>query len=383
MAKEQRRIRAGNMHNGFAFHVDAIPCARSYKNVSSFAASRSSLPLLLIPSQKRGTRTQGCFPVLNNFKSHRPTDSYPLQLLFHHHFCRHLHSTNSRIQDEFSWDSFLPLEKYSLQFIEEKRSFNDPHYSPILRPNESFPFVSRNCRSPPVIGYTENFARYRVRGSFLEKCLHSWPGKNRAEPFNGLSLQLLLFDLGFVSVLRIFSAIGWIPRKFLSREKKERRHPRKILAQLIGKRTGTSTEIMFRFCSKSVYQHWPGYLAIPPCYNSYGALERTSLSPFYFGCRSDRFRRSGLVANSIDEQILVRCFPRLNVPDVIEHSNRQRVFNTYLIGFDRYNIIFFSMFKRFRRKNFYPRLIIFKRKASSRAIFICVKTMSLIDDDVQ
>lgn len=276
-----------------------------------------------------------------------------------------------------------PPEKYSLQFIEEKRSFNDPHYSPILRPNESFPFVSRNCRSPPVIGYTENFARYRVRGSFLEKCLHSWPGKNRAEPFNGLSLQLLLFDLGFVSVLRIFSAIGWIPRKFLSREKKERRHPRKILAQLIGKRTGTSTEIMFRFCSKSVYQHWPGYLAIPPCYNSYGALERTSLSPFYFGCRSDRFRRSGLVANSIDEQILVRCFPRLNVPDVIEHSNRQRVFNIYLIGFDRYNIIFFSMFKRFRRKNFYPRLIIFKRKASSRAIFICVKTMSLIDDDVQ
>lgn len=86
MAKEQRRIRAGNMHNGFAFHVDAIPCARSYKNVRSFAASRSSLPLLLIPSQKRGTRTQGCFPVLNNFKSHRPTDSYPL----HHHFCRHL-----------------------------------------------------------------------------------------------------------------------------------------------------------------------------------------------------------------------------------------------------------------------------------------------------
>lgn len=81
MAKEQRRIRAGNMHNGFAFHVDAIPGARSYKNVSSFAASRSSPPLLLIPSQKRGTRTQGCFPVLNNFKSHRPTDSYPLQPL--------------------------------------------------------------------------------------------------------------------------------------------------------------------------------------------------------------------------------------------------------------------------------------------------------------
>lgn len=298
-------------------------------------------------------------------------------------------TTFAAISDQFpdpGWIfvRFLPPPWEILPTIHwEKRSFNDPHYSPILRPNESFPFVSRNCRSPPVIGYTENFARYRVRGSFLEKCLHSWPGKNRAEPFNGLSLQLLLFDLGFVSVLRIFSAIGWIPRKFLSREKKERRHPRKILAQLIGKRTGTSTEIMFRFCSKSVYQHWPGYLAIPPCYNSYGALERTSLSPFYFGCRSDRFRRSGLVANSIDEQILVRCFPRLNVPDVIEHSNRQRVFNIYLIGFDRYNIIFFSMFKRFRRKNFYPRLIIFKRKASSRAIFICVKTMSLIDDDVQ
>lgn len=38
MAKE--RIRAGSMHNGFALHVDAIPGARSYKNVSSFAASR-------------------------------------------------------------------------------------------------------------------------------------------------------------------------------------------------------------------------------------------------------------------------------------------------------------------------------------------------------
>lgn len=192
------------MHNGFAFHVDAIPCARSYKNVSSFAASRSSLPLLLIPSQKRGTRTQGCFPVLNNFKSHRPTDSYPL----HHHFCRHLRPIpGSRMNFREIPSSPPPPEKYSLQFIEEKRSFNDPHYSPILRPNESFPFVSRNCRSPPVIGYTENFARYRVRGSFLEKCLHSWPGKKRAEPFNGLSLQLLLFDLGFVSVL-IFSTIG-------------------------------------------------------------------------------------------------------------------------------------------------------------------------------
>lgn len=73
MAREQRRIRAGNMHNGFAFHVDAIPGARSYKNVSSFAVSRSSSSLLLIPSQKRTTRDPdaGVFPVLNNFKSDR------------------------------------------------------------------------------------------------------------------------------------------------------------------------------------------------------------------------------------------------------------------------------------------------------------------------
>lgn len=43
------------MHNGFALHADAIPNARSYKNVSSFAASRSA-SLFLIPSQKHTTR---------------------------------------------------------------------------------------------------------------------------------------------------------------------------------------------------------------------------------------------------------------------------------------------------------------------------------------
>lgn len=61
------------MHNGSALHVDAIPSARSYKNVSSFTAS-SSASLFLIPSQKHTTLDLDAkvFPVLNNFKSHRP-----------------------------------------------------------------------------------------------------------------------------------------------------------------------------------------------------------------------------------------------------------------------------------------------------------------------
>lgn len=107
----------------------------------SAALPHPAFPLFLIPSQKRTTRDAGVFPVLNNFKSHRPTDSYPR--LHRSSTAFTTISTNSQIRDGFRETSISLLEKYipTIHREETERSFDDlQNHS-----STSFAFVSRNC----------------------------------------------------------------------------------------------------------------------------------------------------------------------------------------------------------------------------------------------
>lgn len=112
----------------------------------SAALPHPAFPLFLIPSQKRTTRDAGVFPVLNNFKSHRPTDSYPR--LHRSSTAFTTISTNSQIRDGFRETSISLLEKYipTIHREETERSFDDlQNHS-----STSFAFVSRNCRSGEI-----------------------------------------------------------------------------------------------------------------------------------------------------------------------------------------------------------------------------------------
>lgn len=96
------------------------------------------------------TYDAGVFPVLNNFKSHRPTDSYPrLRPLLPPS------RTNSQVRDGFRETSISLPEKYipTIHREETERSFDDlQNHS-----STSFALVSRNW----LLGRIR--ARYRYR----------------------------------------------------------------------------------------------------------------------------------------------------------------------------------------------------------------------------
>lgn len=159
------------------------------------------------------TYDAGVFPVLNNFKSHRPTDrQLPSSPPLFDRFYRHL-GPILRFGMDFVRPRFLSPRNISLRFIEKKRKDHSTICRTIPRP------VLLSSRE---IGYWAEFGRDIGIGkrylSLKNTCIVRWKRTNRA--FH--SWWLRFFDFSFVPVSRNFPRSA---EKFarISRQRKTRR----------------------------------------------------------------------------------------------------------------------------------------------------------------